>query len=98
MAPQSVLALTATAGPPVIDDICDALGISPERVNHDDENALSEQGVNVLRTSRENIDLACMVMDNEESRIQLVSGTLCTLTIFSLMLVSEVGESTVRFS
>ena len=76
--PESVLALTATAGPQVIDDICSTLGIPPGRAPDFADSSLSESdntrrgevgdGVRVLSAERHNIDPAVLVLESEEDR------------------------------
>ena len=85
MQPESVLAMTATAGPPVVKDICDALRI-PRRDVSDGESqlnsendsteeieSLSSHGVKILAYDRDNIDVCCKVMSSEGERLSLVS-------------------------
>ena len=76
--PESVLALTATAGPQVIDDICRTLGIPEGRAPDFTDVSLSESdnarrgsegdGVRVLSAERNNIDPAVLVLDSEGDR------------------------------
>ena len=60
--PKSILAMTATAGPKVVDDICCTLGI--------DNATLS--GVRVSKTNRDNIDVKCLFLNTQEERIAQV--------------------------
>lgn len=66
--PQSVLAITATAGPPIVRDICRYLEIPNE--------SEVASGVKILRTDRDNIDVFCKVMENDESRLLLIQQLL----------------------
>jgi len=69
------LALTATAGPPVINDICQVLDI--QRVDNDD-------GVMVVKADRENIDVSAVFVSDEIERMDLVSQVVNHFhTIFS---------------
>lgn len=68
--PSSILALTATAGPRVIDDICNTLVIP--RSTGDPEST----GVQVLNPNRSNIDVAVYFLDSDNSRRTLVSRPL----------------------
>lgn len=63
--PRSILAMTATAGPKVVDDICRTLRI---------ENAAdtSISGVSVSKTNRDNIDVKCLFLNTQEERISKV--------------------------
>jgi ATP-dependent DNA helicase Q4 len=70
--PQSVLAVTATAGPPIVRDICRYLQI-PDGTDGATE---SEIGVKILKSDRDNIDVFCKIMDNDESRVSLVQRLL----------------------
>lgn len=62
MQPQSILALTATAGPRVVDDICRGLNIP------------RDDGVKILNTDRNNIDVQCVILESQEERLEKVSG------------------------
>lgn len=73
--PQSVLALTATAGPLVIKDICHTLNI-PNTMPARDSNDLIDKGVMVLDCNRDNIDVATMVLDNDDNRRSLLHKLL----------------------
>jgi len=78
--PKSVLALTATAGPMVVRDICSALCIP-----HEDPNAYEcpspslplapadrSNGVQLLDCKRDNIDVVSLVLQNHDERRYLV--------------------------
>jgi superfamily II DNA helicase RecQ len=72
--PQSVLAITATAGPRVIDDICRSLRIAK---SNDECSALPDEsintcGVRVSKTNRDNIDVKCLFLDSQEERLSTV--------------------------
>jgi ATP-dependent DNA helicase Q4 len=72
--PQSVLAITATAGPRVIDDICRTLRI--ENADDSSSRSLDEPrtscGVRVSSTNRDNIDVKCLFLDSQEERLSTV--------------------------
>ena len=68
IAPQAVLALTATAGPPVINDICNTLSI-------DNEVEGQEKGVAIFDCNRDNIDVAVNFIGNAEERLNMVRKT-----------------------
>ena len=70
--PRSVLAITATAGPPIVRDICRYLEIPTESEISSDANV----GVKILKSDRDNIDVFCKVMENEESRLLLAQQLL----------------------
>jgi hypothetical protein len=75
--PRSVLAITATAGPKVIDDICRTLKIEQitekckvsEEVLHCTNTTC---GVRVSKTNRDNIDVKCLFLDTQEERLSKV--------------------------
>ena len=73
--PQSVLAITATAGPRVVSDICQALVIQ-----RNDNLESSECGVRIMSTDRDNIDVKSFVLANQEKRLNKVSHVLSSLT------------------
>ncbi|GMH53067.1 hypothetical protein TrLO_g6622 [Triparma laevis f. longispina] len=76
--PESVLALTATAGQEVINDVCRTLGIPEKKTPDFEDLSLKEKdnkffgeptmGVRVLSAERNNIDPAVLVVDSEEAR------------------------------
>jgi len=68
--PKSILALTATAGPMVIKDICHTLDIPTSNVGRDEDEA--NDGVRVLDCKRDNIDVATLVLDSEDNRRSLL--------------------------
>lgn len=69
MAPQSVLALTATAGPPVINDICNTLRIKNPTQDIGNEKSGS---MKILNCNRNNIEVSAQLLDNEDERLQKV--------------------------
>lgn len=78
--PQSVLALTATAGVPVINDICHTLHIpqckSNDKVITDNDKYSpkeNDDGTHVLSSNRDNIDVAVSFTNSEEKRLNIVS-------------------------
>lgn len=80
--PASVLALTATAGPPVIHDICHTLHIPTCNVNETSSNgdgfieseAVADGGTKILSSNRDNIDVAVKFTNSEEKRLTIVSS------------------------
>lgn len=76
MAPKSILAITATAGPRVIDDICQTIGITEEKSHPDNK----EDSVRVLESGRDNIDVSCHFVSNHEERLMMV----CRLCLVGL--------------
>lgn len=91
MQPESVLAMTATAGPLVINDICDVLNIpqcakadsrSLERQNQPIENKTDcsdDHGVKLLAYDRDNIDVCCKVLSSEDERLSQVCPSIVML-------------------
>ena len=67
--PRSVLAITATAGPPIVRDICRFLGIENEPTS-------LSSGVKILNGDRDNIDVVCKFMENDEARLRLIQQLL----------------------
>jgi superfamily II DNA helicase RecQ len=78
LAPESVLAITATAGPRVLDDICDTMGISrSERVEGEESSGESKdanEGIRIINKSRDNIDVACQFVAHHDERLSIVSN------------------------
>ncbi|GMH69678.1 hypothetical protein TrRE_jg209, partial [Triparma retinervis] len=84
--PGAVLALTATAGDEVIDDVCETLGIPKGRVGEFEDASLEEKdnpdrgdqgkGVRILSAERGNIDVAAVVVDGEDGRRNVVINML----------------------
>jgi len=87
MKPESVLALTATAGENVIDDVCHTLDIPRNRCSAFSDTSLKEKdnenigdparGVRVLSTKRANIDTAVLVVDSDDARRMVLFKMLC---------------------
>ena len=74
--PQSVLAITATAGPRVITDICRTLQIE----HGSSSDGTNREGVRISKTDRDNIDVSCHLLDTQEERLAKVrnlSSTFC---------------------
>lgn len=67
--PKSVLALTATAGPKVIDDICRTLSIPYNKTDATE----TESGVRILDFSRDNILVSAQAFVSEDRRRTMVS-------------------------
>ncbi|KAI2509531.1 Type III restriction enzyme [Fragilaria crotonensis] len=70
--PRSVLAITATAGPPIVRDVCRYLQIQATQETLCDD----ATGVKILNTERDNIDVFCRFMEDEESRLLLTQRLL----------------------
>jgi Superfamily II DNA helicase len=68
--PRSILALTATAGPPVIKDICHTLHVPMKITETEDQ---MEDGTKVLSCNRDNIDIVVEFTSNEDERLTKVS-------------------------
>lgn len=67
MKPQSVLAITATAGRQVVNDICRTLEI---------DNACSSEsgsGVWTMKSDRDNINVETFITSSQEMRLSMVS-------------------------
>lgn len=74
MQPKSVLAVTATAGPRVIQDISHTLGIAKQDCEDDCENPLDNENILVIDKARDNIDVSCEFVAHHEERLDMVSG------------------------
>jgi superfamily II DNA helicase RecQ len=79
MQPESVLAMTATAGPRVVKDICDALYIphcedsaGETQGEQGEDDIVGGHGVKILAYDRDNIDVCCRVFSNEGERLSMV--------------------------
>jgi GRF zinc finger/DEAD/DEAH box helicase/SAP domain len=76
--PRTVLAVTATAGPRVVGDICQTLSI-PSGASYASSlqyNAPSTDdeatGVRITKTDRDNIDVSCIMLNTQEERLSKV--------------------------
>eukprot|EP00536_Pseudo-nitzschia_multiseries_P005577 jgi/Psemu1/190921/e_gw1.107.107.1 len=80
MKPKSVLAITATAGPRVIADIGETLGMhkSESCSTEMPENGtyIQSESIKIIRTGRDNIDVMGTFMTNQEERLAVVAGIL----------------------
>ena len=83
--PKSILAITATAGPRVVTDICESLGITQQRSNEEcgKDQSLSNEpdsddsnGVQALESNRDNIEVACEILSSQEDRISRLISLL----------------------
>jgi superfamily II DNA helicase RecQ len=78
MQPKSVLAITATAGPRVIEDIGETLGIGQANIesaatNQSEKLACMENDcIKIIRSGRDNIDVMCKFMANHEERLAVL--------------------------
>lgn len=77
--PESVLAMTATAGPTVIKDICSTLGIESEE----------SEGTRVLSCNRDNIDVQFFMTKTHEERLNKVCVTASHRIPSSLYLLTS---------
>ena len=75
--PRSILAMTATAGPKVVDDICRTLSIE----NSTDADL---SGVRVSKTNRDNIDVKCLFLNTQEERISKVCSLMILKYVYLL--------------
>jgi len=69
--PLSVLAITATAGPQVVQDICRTLSISNTSGVAIDQK--TQCGVRLMKTDRDNIDVSCFFLSSQVERLSAVS-------------------------
>ncbi|VEU40498.1 unnamed protein product [Pseudo-nitzschia multistriata] len=80
MKPKSVLAITATAGPRVIKDIGETLGVDiSETLTEDSSESPPDsecESIKIVRKGRDNIDVMTKFMSNEEERLAAVAGIL----------------------
>jgi superfamily II DNA helicase RecQ len=70
--PKSVLALTATAGPKVVRDLCVSLDIQKPASAYNkmiSDSDIENVGVRISKTDRDNIDVQCFLVDHEEDRL-----------------------------
>jgi len=82
--PQSVLAVTATAGPRVVSDICRTLQIEhdgsflasslqdQQATTQIETNEKASPGIRISKTDRDNIDVSCLLLDTQEQRLSKV--------------------------
>ena len=78
IAPQSILAITATAGHQVVQDICRTLDIdqcntltdvnNPSNVGTDENSS----GLWTMKTDRESIDVKSFIVESQERRLSMV--------------------------
>jgi ATP-dependent DNA helicase Q4 len=85
--PKSLLAITATAGPRVVQDICQTLGIldcsrPAETPSAGEEKENEDTGVRIMKTNRDNINVTSFIVDNHEQRINMVRCARVTNTYF----------------
>jgi superfamily II DNA helicase RecQ len=72
--PESVLAITATAGPKVVTDICRTLNIDK---NMSEE---ADNGVRVMKCNRDNIDVRCLLLTSQTERLKKVRLDKCLIS------------------
>jgi superfamily II DNA helicase RecQ len=66
--PESILAITATAGPRVVEDISRVLFLNQDKSSQRD----TSNGVLVLETDRDNIDVSTFILPSQEERLNAV--------------------------
>lgn len=93
--PKSVMALTATAGPMVVRDICNTLCIP--LVEEPGTRALDVGGVKVLNCNRDNIDVYTMLLQNNDERQYLVSVIATTTASLEHFLTKQLFHSFKRY-
>ena len=76
--PKSILALTATAGPMVVRDICNTLCIPLN--SSPNANSADVRGVEVLNCNRDNIDVFTLILQSNDERQYLVSSQWSIIT------------------
>ena len=74
MRPKGVLAITATAGPRVIADISNTLGISEFGGDYPSQNlpSLINDAIRIMKSDRDNIDVSSLIVGNNEERLTMV--------------------------
>jgi ATP-dependent DNA helicase Q4 len=77
MAPKSILAITATAGPRVIDDICKTIGIETKTPKEDTSDSLQSDSIKVIQKGRDNIEVSCQFVESQEERLIMVRDIFC---------------------
>lgn len=91
--PKSVLAITATAGPRVVDDICRTLKIeNGSRVSQRSGEQLKPNdgfGVRVSKTDRDNIDVRCLLLETQEQRLTKVSSLYRIVAALQLLFANS---------
>jgi superfamily II DNA helicase RecQ len=90
--PQSVLAMTATAGRQVVQDICSTLGIEHCHNTRDVEKGCCSKaecpcGVLTMKTDRENIDVKSFIVATQERRLSMVSHSVASWILVNLSFV-----------
>jgi ATP-dependent DNA helicase Q4 len=97
--PESVLAITATAGPRVVEDICRTLNITGGTTASSVAGASQSDdsgGVRVMKSDRDNIDVTSLILSNQEERLSKVNqrihrdgrrNDIHLLTLFSSLFV-----------
>ena len=98
MKPQSILAVTATAGDRVIQDICHTLGI-PSKCHGPNTSTDSEDSILIVDKPRDNINVNCQFVESDDERLNLVSAALKTQSYFLYSFKdSHIHFSSQRFS
>lgn len=94
--PESVLALTATAGPAVISDICHVLQINEEHKSNQEikmKDLNCDEGVKVLNCNRDNIDVEVRFVTDEENRLKILMDLLVRPKVSQTSGVDELSGS-----
>ena len=74
--PKSILAITATAGPRVISDVCSSLGIESLTERPGAPPCLDNGGVLLMDSNRDNIEVSCEVLGSQEERLARLKALL----------------------
>jgi superfamily II DNA helicase RecQ len=77
--PKSILALTATAGPKLVRDLCASLNIQQPSTTYNEMITVSDTenaGVRISKTDRDNIDVQCFILVHDDDRLVKVSSFL----------------------
>jgi ATP-dependent DNA helicase Q4 len=66
MQPKSILGITATAGPSVVEDVRETLGIPCANLEDGDD----DESIKIVRSCRDNIDVKVRLLQNQEERLE----------------------------
>jgi ATP-dependent DNA helicase Q4 len=76
MKPRSVLAITATAGPRVVNDIMHTLEIPSNDNSNDESSNIQEESIKIINSGRDNIDVKVKFLENHEERLSTLVDIL----------------------
>lgn len=76
MKPRSVLAITATAGPRVVNDIMHTLEIPSNDDSNDESSNIQEESIKIINSGRDNIDVKVKFLENHEARLSTLVDIL----------------------